>query len=113
MKRIIVRTPNFIGDTVNITPCLELVKKEYPDAELIIVGPEFVKDIFKYDKQVSGFITFSSKKKRKLSTYFSIIKELRKYRGDFCQYLHFSRTVQTGKSKNQYRLPERRQKPVT
>ena len=82
MKRIIVRTPNFIGDTVNITPCLELVKKEYPDAELIIVGPEFVKDIFKYDKQVSGFITFSSKKKRKLSTYFSIIKELRKYRGD-------------------------------
>ena len=65
MKRIIVRTPNFIGDTVNITPCLELVKKEYPDAELIIVGPEFVKDIFKYDKQVSGFITFSSKKKEK------------------------------------------------
>ena len=23
MKKIIIRTPNFIGDTINTTPCLE------------------------------------------------------------------------------------------
>lgn len=82
MKKIIVRTPNFIGDTVNTTPCLELVKKEYPEAELIIVGPDFVRELFKYDKRITDFITFPLSKRSKLSTYFYIIKELRKRHGD-------------------------------
>ena len=49
MKKIIIRTPNFIGDTINTTPCLELIKQEYPEAEFTIVGPDFVRELFKYD----------------------------------------------------------------
>lgn len=47
MKKIIIRTPNFIGDTINTTPCLELIKQEYPEAEFTIVGPDFVRELFK------------------------------------------------------------------
>ncbi len=36
-KNFIIRTPNYIGDTVMILPALELVKKECPDAEITVV----------------------------------------------------------------------------
>lgn len=82
MKKIIIRTPNFIGDTINTTPCLELVKKEYPEAEFTIVGPNFVRDLFKHDPKVTGFITFPTQRKKKLSTYWHIIRSLRKEHGE-------------------------------
>ena len=82
MKKIIIRTPNFIGDTINTTPCLELVKQEYPEAELVIVGPDFVREIFQYDSRVTGYITFPLNRKKKLSTYWYLLKEIRKQHGD-------------------------------
>ena len=36
MKKIIIRTPNFIGDTINTTPCLELIKQEYRKRNLLL-----------------------------------------------------------------------------
>ena len=82
MKKIIIRTPNFIGDTINTTPCIQLIKQEYPDASLIIVGPEFVKDIFKYDPRINKIITFPLAKRNNLSTYYYILKQVRKEKGD-------------------------------
>ena len=66
MKKIIIRTPNFIGDTINTTPCLELIKQEYPEAEFTIVGPDFVRELFKYDPRITHYITFPLKRKKKL-----------------------------------------------
>ncbi|MEG2791907.1 MAG: glycosyltransferase family 9 protein [Odoribacter sp.] len=82
IKHIIVRTPNFLGDTINITPCLQLVKQEYPDALITIVCPEFIKDIFKYDNRIARCITFPHSKRNKLSTYWRILKEIKKEKGD-------------------------------
>ena len=83
MKKIIIRTPNFIGDTINTTPCLELIKQEYPEAEFTIVGPDFVRELFKYDPRITHYITFPLKRKKKLSTYWKIVRELRKENGEF------------------------------
>ena len=85
MKKIIIRTPNFIGDTINTTPCLELIKQEYPEAEFTIVGPDFVRELFKYDPRITHYITFPLKRKKKLSTYWKIVRELRK---EICQVPH-------------------------
>lgn len=82
MKKIIIRTPNFLGDTINTTPCIQLIKQEYPNASLVIVGPEFVRDVFKFEEKVSKFITFPLERKKKVSTFFHILKELRKEKGD-------------------------------
>ena len=82
MKKIIIRTPNFIGDTINTTPCLELIKQEYPEAEFTIVGPDFVRELFKYDPRITHYITFPLKRKKKLSTYWKIVRELRKENGE-------------------------------
>ena len=94
MKKIIIRTPNFIGDTINTTPCLELIKQEYPEAEFTIVGPDFVRELFKYDPRITHYITFPLKRKKKLSTYWKIVRELRKENGEF----------QIRKCKKEYRL---------
>ena len=82
MKKIIIRTPNFIGDTINTTPCIQLIKEEYPNASLIIVGPEFVNAIFKYDKRISKIITFPLAKRKKVSTYLDIWNKIRKEKAD-------------------------------
>lgn len=58
MKNIIVRTPNFIGDTVNMTPAIELLKQEYPEAVFTMVGPDFIDDLFKHDPRIVACISF-------------------------------------------------------
>lgn len=82
VKTIIIRTPNFIGDTINITPCLQLIKQEYPEARIVIVCPDLVADVFKYDPRINKCITFPISARNKFSTYFHILKEVRKEHGD-------------------------------
>lgn len=82
MKKIIIRTPNFIGDTINTTPCIQLIKQEYPDAEIVIVCPDLVKDVFKYDPRITLCISFPISKRNKWSTHWHIIKEIRKQKAD-------------------------------
>lgn len=82
MKSIIIRTPNFIGDTINTTPCLELVKQEYPDARITLVGPDFIRDMFSLDARITDFITFPLRKRKKFATSWLLWKEIRKRKGD-------------------------------
>lgn len=80
--KIIIRTPNFLGDTINTTPCLQLVKTEYPEAEIVVVCPDFVADVFKHDPRVSRCITFPIARRKHLSTYRHILRETRKEKAD-------------------------------
>lgn len=82
INTIIIRTPNFIGDTINTTPCLRLVKREYPGARIVIVCPDLVADVFKYDTGIDKCITFPIAKRNKLSTYWHIFQKTRKEKGD-------------------------------
>lgn len=77
MKNIIIRTPNFIGDTINCTPAIELIKQEYPDAHLTIMGPSYVKELFVDDPRICNFILFSSSERRKIKTKLQIIGAIR------------------------------------
>ncbi|MDE6451358.1 MAG: glycosyltransferase family 9 protein [Odoribacter sp.] len=82
INTIIIRTPNFIGDTINITPCLQLVKHEYPEARIVIVCPDSVADVFKYDAAINKCITFPIAKRNQFSTYWHIFQKTRKEKGD-------------------------------
>lgn len=82
ISKIIIRTPNFIGDTINITPTLQLIKQEYPEARITVVCPDLVADIFKYDSRISTCITFPIAKRNKFSTYWYIFRKTRQQKGD-------------------------------
>lgn len=82
MQKIIIRTPNFIGDTINTTPCIELIMQEYPDAKITIVGPDFVRSIFKYNPRITDYITFPLSTKGRISTWWHLWRSCRKQKGD-------------------------------
>lgn len=82
MKKIIIRTPNFLGDTINTSPCLQLIRQEYPDAQIVMVCPDFIHDLYKYDKSIDKCITYPHAHKRKPLTFLRLWRQLRKEKGD-------------------------------
>ena len=54
---IIIKTPNFIGDTIMMMSALELVKMEYPNAKITIVCKEYSKDLFR-SKNINKIIIY-------------------------------------------------------
>ncbi len=82
IRHILIRTPNYIGDTINITPCLQLVKQEYPEAKITIVCPDLVADVFKYDNRITQCIIFPLSRRKKWSTYWYILKSVRTLKAD-------------------------------
>lgn len=75
-QRIIVRTPNYIGDTIMMLPALELVRMEYPQAEITIVCKAHSKDIFR-GSGVEKVIVDNTKGKNRLAKIFALVKTLR------------------------------------
>lgn len=75
-QRIIIRTPNFIGDTVMMLPALELVKEKYPHALITIVCKAHSYDIFR-KKEIHKIIIDDTKGKSRLKKTFQLLKSLR------------------------------------
>ena len=46
---IVVEMPSFIGDCVNATPSLEMIRKSYPDATITLFVRNYVKPLFNRD----------------------------------------------------------------
>ncbi len=51
MNRILVRTPNWIGDQILAYPFYQILRAKYPKAWITVVCPEWVRDI-----QFKGFV---------------------------------------------------------
>ena len=41
--------PNFIGDSINTIPAIELIRQVFPQARITLLGPSFLKELFEYD----------------------------------------------------------------
>lgn len=64
-KRIVVRMPNWLGDVVMATPCLQDIKQAFPDASVtamcqgavgdLIQGNPYVDQILRF-KKISGWV---------------------------------------------------------
>lgn len=61
---IIIRTPNFIGDTIMMLSAFELLKQEYPNASFTIVTKASCVDIFR-DKGIQKIIVDDTKSSKK------------------------------------------------
>lgn len=77
IKNIIIRTPNFIGDTIMMLPALALVRTEYPDAKITVVCRELCRDIFR-EKGIEQIIVDNTKKGNRFLKTLSFIQLLRK-----------------------------------
>jgi len=54
--KILVRVPNWIGDSVLARPAIESIADSYPEAELWLMAAEWVKDVFSSDRRIAGIV---------------------------------------------------------
>jgi len=87
--RIIIRTPNFIGDTIMMLSAFELLKQKYPNASYTIVTKAPCVDIFR-DKGVDEIIIDDSKSsnKRRCRRIFQLIHKIRSKQYDLGILFH-------------------------
>ena len=80
---IIIKTPNFIGDTIMMLPAFELLKLEYPRANFTIICKASCIDIFR-EKGIKRFIIDDSrlKKNGRLKKSLLVLNEIRQERYD-------------------------------
>jgi heptosyltransferase-2 len=55
-RKIVVRAPNWIGDSILALPALVNLKKNFPESELWIAAQEWVRDLFSMEDLVEGTI---------------------------------------------------------
>ncbi|MBS9768709.1 MAG: glycosyltransferase family 9 protein [Flavobacteriaceae bacterium] len=89
MKKIIIRTPNFIGDTVMMLPALELVRMEYPDAEITVVCKPHSAELFR-GKGIAKIIVDDTKGKGRFNRTLKFVKQLRQEKYDLGILFHNS-----------------------
>jgi len=57
--KILIRVPNWIGDSVLAQPAIESVADSFPEAELWLSAAEWVKDVFSSDGRIAGIVPLS------------------------------------------------------
>jgi len=55
--KIIVRVPNWIGDSILAMPAIFGLKKNYPESEIWIAAPDWVRDLFEPLEVISGVVS--------------------------------------------------------
>ncbi len=84
---IIIKTPSFIGDAIMMLPALELIKLEYPEANITIVCKDNCQDIFR-GHGINKIIIDKTKGDNRLKKTVSIIKNIREDRYDLGVLFH-------------------------
>ncbi len=74
--KIVVRTPNWLGDCIMALPVFRELRKKFPEAEIVAACRKNVADCYNASSYVDRVI-LAPGKKVKLSEYFNSIKKLR------------------------------------
>lgn len=74
MKKIIIRMPNFIGDSVNTIPAIEMIVQAFPRSRITLMGPSFLQELFKNDPRIDDFIVSNKRKKCYLKNILTIYR---------------------------------------
>ncbi len=85
--QIIIKTPNFIGDTIMMLPALLLLQKHYKEAEFTVVCPAHSKDLFR-GYPIKEIIIDDTKGKNRTKKTLSLGKKIRKNHYDLGILFH-------------------------
>jgi len=56
IMKILIRVPNWIGDSILARPAIESIADSFPEAELWLSAAEWVKDLFSSDGKIAGVV---------------------------------------------------------
>jgi len=83
IKRLLIRSTNWIGDAVMTTPAIRAIRKNFPDAEISILTKPWVAPVFESNPYVNNILIYDDSKKHKgLCGKLRLAKELKKHHFD-------------------------------
>lgn len=83
IRKILVRSTNWIGDAVMTTPAVRTIRRNFPDAELTLLALPWVGDIFSSSPHVDRIISYERNGRHKgLQGKFHLARELREEKFD-------------------------------
>lgn len=65
MKKILVVTVNWLGDSIMTTPVFQALKEKYPESFLAVMGPSRVQGVFLNNPFIDQFIAFDERSTHK------------------------------------------------
>ncbi|MCJ7615618.1 MAG: glycosyltransferase family 9 protein, partial [Desulfobacterales bacterium] len=83
IKRILIRTTNWVGDAIITTPAIRAVRKNFPEAKISLLAKPWVAPIFYNNPYIDNILLYDTAGKHKgLSGIPRLSKELRKKKFD-------------------------------
>ena len=83
IKRILIRSVNWIGDAVMTTPAIGVIREQFPHAEITILANELVSQLFSLHPGIDNIITFDRQGKHHgVAGRLRLAAELRKHAFD-------------------------------
>jgi heptosyltransferase II len=78
VRKILVRSVNWLGDAVMITPALAALRAHFPEAEITVLANPLVSQLFSPHDSVDRVITFDRKKHRGIGGRLKLAAKLRR-----------------------------------
>jgi heptosyltransferase-2 len=83
IKRLIIRSTNWIGDAVMTTPAIRAIRKNFPNAKISILAKPWVTPVFESSPYIDNILIYGDAGKHKgLSGKLRLARELKQYRFD-------------------------------
>ena len=83
IKRILIRSTNWIGDAVMTTPAVRAIRKNFPDAKISILTKPWVAPVFSNSPYVDNLLIYDKAEKHKgLAGKMQLVKDLKQYSFD-------------------------------
>ena len=88
IRKIMVRSTNWIGDAVMTTPAMGVLRHFFPDAEIVVVANPLVSQLFTHHPYCDRVLVYDKKgKHRGVRGLLGFVAELRRERFDLASLL--------------------------
>lgn len=83
IRKILIRSVNWVGDAVMTTPAINVIREHFPDAEITMLANTLVSQLFLHHPGIDNIITFDRYGKHKgITGRLRLATEVRKHRFD-------------------------------
>ncbi|MCM8776154.1 MAG: lipopolysaccharide heptosyltransferase II, partial [Candidatus Omnitrophica bacterium] len=91
--KILIVTKNWLGDVLFEFPAIEMIRQQYPEAEIVCLAPERCREILEANPAIHRVIVFDERREhRSLLSRIRFVRQLRKEIWDQAYLFHRSRT---------------------
>jgi heptosyltransferase-2 len=95
IKKILIRSTNWIGDAIMTTPAVRAIRKNFPDAQISILTKPWVAPVFLNSPYVDNLLIYDEAGKHKgMVGKMRLAKELKQYSFDAAILLQNAGTIQ-------------------